>query len=70
MGSSFASSFTGIDGFEEKAIGAMTRGESIDVILKKRGKSMDVPKRPIDEDTDQEALVNTVRGEGNDEGAP
>ncbi|KAI0901577.1 glycosyltransferase family 1 protein [Annulohypoxylon nitens] len=54
----------------EKAIGAMARGESIDVILKKRGKSMDIPQRPIDEDTDQEALMNTTHGEGNDEGAP
>ncbi|KAI1092424.1 glycosyltransferase family 1 protein [Rostrohypoxylon terebratum] len=51
----------------EKAIQAMTRGESVDAVLKKRGKSMDIPKRQVDEETDQEALMNTTRGE---EGAP
>ncbi|KAI2465322.1 glycosyltransferase family 1 protein [Annulohypoxylon bovei var. microspora] len=51
----------------EKAIEAITQGESVDDVIKKRGKFFDIPKRPIDEEIGQEIVTNSTHGERNTE---
>ncbi|KAI1452053.1 glycosyltransferase family 1 protein [Annulohypoxylon moriforme] len=53
----------------EKAIEAITRGESVDAVLKKPRKSIDIPKGPMDGETSQDATTDPTDGEQNNEGA-
>ncbi|KAI1213308.1 glycosyltransferase family 1 protein [Annulohypoxylon truncatum] len=51
----------------EKAIEAIAQGESIDAVLKKRGKPLDSLKTSTDEETSQDVIMNSAHGESNED---